>query len=152
MPQKEQKGYIILLKCKTNKWDKMIQILLLTHGRLGREFKAVAQSILGKDLPIQVIGFDEGFLVDQKSATLRNTIESLASYEKMIVLTDSFGGTPSNMVLPYLEPGRIEIITGINLGLLLFLLNSDLEGSLPELCKEAKQVGKESILVAGEFL
>ena len=76
----------------------------------------------------------------------------LKSEGGLIILTDLFGGTPNNLSLPYLKKGSIEVITGLNLPMLLHLVTHLEKLSFEKLCKSTKNMGIQGILVAGEFL
>lgn len=132
----------------------MVKLLLVTHGNLAGELFAVAQSILERDLSdiikpvnLPLHGSDSDFARDVKLA-----MEAFDPMDRVIGLTDVFGGTPSNLVLQHYQAGQVELITGVNLGLLLHLLSADLTGSLQQICEAAKQAGQDAIIVAGEFL
>jgi len=130
----------------------MTRLLLLTHGQLGQELVQVAQTILEKDLEVTLVSLEWEKPNEDKILFLRALFAALEEDEQVIALTDSFGGTPSNMILGYLSPGRVEIITGVNLSMLLYLGNADLSGDLQSICQSTKKAGQEAILIAGEFL
>jgi len=130
----------------------MVHLLLLTHGQLGHELVSVAEMILEKKLPITVIGLEWAQPNQEKSIFLRTLFDTLDAKDQVIALTDSFGGTPSNLILGYLKPGKVEIITGVNLAMLLFLGSADLSEKLSSTCVATKQAGQDAIIVAGEFL
>ncbi|MDT8447909.1 MAG: hypothetical protein RRB13_13540 [bacterium] len=131
-----------------------MKILLITHGNLGQEMLAIAQEMLEKDLSARVtaIGLPLQGSHTDFAKEVHLAIESVDPMDRVVVMTDVFGGTPSNLVLPYQQAGRLEMITGLNLGMLMHLLTLDLSGSLEDISREIKRAGQEAILVAGDFL
>ncbi|OGH04734.1 MAG: hypothetical protein A2600_02970 [Candidatus Lambdaproteobacteria bacterium RIFOXYD1_FULL_56_27] len=130
----------------------MTRILVITHGNLASELVKIAQSILEKTVAVTAVDLGSE---DKGTELVRRVKEAIGPVEaqgRIIALTDVFGGTPSNLFLPFHQPGKLEMITGVNLGMLLHLLTTDLEGDLSQVCTQAKLAGQEAILVAGEYL
>ncbi len=132
----------------------MIPILVLTHGELARELLNAARQIdpqLGDravDLPLP---WDVDS--DEAGRLLRQKIKALDGGDGVLVLTDMFGGTATNVALPMLEPGRVEVVTGVNLPMLVklgSLRQQDL--TIDELAARLTAAGQKSIRVASEFL
>ena len=132
----------------------MIPVLVLTHGNLASELLQAAQTIdpslegraAAMSLPWDVDS-------DEASHSLKKQLRELDQGEGTLVLTDMFGGTATNLALPYLEPEKVEIVTGVNLPMLVKL--SSLQGrslSLDELATGLTAAGQKSIRVASEFL
>ena len=132
----------------------MIPVLILTHGNLASELLQAAQTIdpnltghaAAMSLPWDVDS-------DEASRSLKRQLRELDQGEGTLVLTDMFGGTATNLALPYLEPGKVEIVTGVNLPMLVKL--GSLQGrslSLEELAAGLTAAGQKSIRVASEFL
>jgi PTS system mannose-specific IIA component len=132
----------------------MIPVLILTHGNLASELLQAAQTIdpsltghaAAMSLPWDVDS-------DEASRSLKKQLRELDQGEGTLILTDMFGGTATNLALPLLEREKIEIVTGVNLPMLVKL--GSLQGrsmSLDELATGLTAAGQKSIRVASEFL
>ncbi len=130
----------------------MTRILLITHGDLGKVFVEVAQGILKKSVAIDLLSFQEEQSQEEFSKALQKMIEHYPQEDQILILTDLFGGTPSNLAIPYLEKNRIEVITGLNLAMLLHLVAGCNTKSFIELCQGARKAGLDSVVRAGDFL
>jgi PTS system mannose-specific IIA component len=127
----------------------MIGIVVVTHGALAGELVNATRTIVG-DIPA-IAAVSIGWTDDMGSA--REAIErALAEVggEDVLILTDMFGGTPTNVSLPFLSP-RVEIVTGVNLPMLI-KLTSLREGELVEVARVIREQGKGAIYVASEIL
>ena len=127
----------------------MIGIVVVTHGSLAAELVNAARTIVG-DIP-RIAAVSIGWSDDMSSA--RDAVErALAEVggEEALILTDMFGGTPTNLSLPFLSP-RVEIVTGVNLPMLI-KLSSLREGDLLEVARVVRDQGKGAIYVASEIL
>ena len=132
----------------------MIPVLVLTHGNLASELLQAAQTI-DPNLEGQAAAMSLPWDVDSDEASnsLKKQLRELDRGEGTLVLTDMFGGTATNLALPYLEPEKVEIVTGVNLPMLVKL--GSLQGrslSLDELAAGLTAAGQKSIRVASEFL
>ena len=132
----------------------MIPVLILTHGNLASELLQAAQTI-DPNLTGHAAAISLPWDVDsdEASRSLKKQLRELDQGEGTLVLTDMFGGTATNLALPYLEPGKVEIVTGVNLPMLVKL--GSLQGrslSLEELAAGLTAAGQKSIRVASEFL
>ena len=129
----------------------MLKSLIITHGKLGEELIRVAEKILEKKSDIDCMGFDW----QEDGSVIINKLESYLNKNKqhqIIIFTDMFGGSPSNICLPYINP-NVEVITGINLpGMLKFLTYKDKNLKFKELVKTIKKGTIEGINVIGEYL
>jgi mannose PTS system EIIA component len=130
----------------------MANILVITHGNLATEFVGIAESITeqkGKAIPI-CFDFEED--LSKISLKLKTTMDSLDLDQPTIILTDLFGGTPSNVAIPLIQKGKIEVITGLNLPMLIYLVTQPDNMDFEEICKGAGQAARDAILIAGDFL
>jgi PTS system mannose-specific IIA component len=128
----------------------VIGILVVTHGRLAEELVNAARTIVGEEIPA-IAAVSIGWSDDMADA--RAAIEqALAAVGAggTLVLTDMFGGTPTNVSLPFLSD-RVEIVTGVNLPMLIKLAGLR-EGSLPEVAQAIRDQGRSTIHVASEVL
>ena len=127
----------------------MIGIVVVTHGALAGELVNATRTIVG-DIPA-IAAVSIGWTDDMNSA--RQAIERAMAEvggEEVLILTDMFGGTPTNVSLPFLSP-KVEIVTGVNLPMLI-KLTSLREGELVEVARVIREQGKGAIYVASEIL
>lgn len=130
-------------------------IVVVTHGQLAREIVAAAEMIIG-DLPNVTsvsIGWQEN--PEDAQSEIESAIERVETGRGTVVLTDMFGGTPTNLSLSLLEKGRVEVVTGVNLPMLVRLASLREDEQNQELQKVAAQAceqGKESIYLASDLL
>ena len=132
----------------------MIPVLVLTHGNLASELLQAAQTI-DPNLEGQAAAMSLPWDVDSDEASrnLKKHLRELDQGEGTLILTDMFGGTATNLALPFLEREKIEIVTGVNLPMLVKL--GSLQGrslTLDELAEGLTAAGQKSIRVASEFL
>ena len=122
---------------------------MVTHGALAGELVNAARTIVG-DIP-RIAAVSIGWTDDVSAAreAIARALEDVGG-EQALILTDMFGGTPTNVSLPFLSP-RVEIVTGVNLPMLI-KVTSLRDGSLPEVARLARQQGKDAIYVASEVL
>ncbi len=129
----------------------MIGIVLITHHELGHILLQTAEGILGELENCSAISVDGSSSMDQAMTEIQERIRGMDQGEGVLVLTDMFGGTPSNLSLSLLESTRLEVVTGANLPMLLKILNRR-DADLEELAGEAKSSGRQGIVVAGEVM
>ena len=129
----------------------MIGIVVVTHGRLAEELVNAARAIVG-DIP-RIGAASIGWADDPsvaKEAIERALDEAGGGQAGTLILTDMFGGTPTNVSLPFLSP-KVEIVTGVNLPMII-KLTSLREGDLLEVARAVRNQGKDAIYVASELL
>ena len=127
----------------------MIGIVVVTHGALAGELVNAARTIVG-DIP-HIAAVSIGWTDDVSAAreAIARALEEVGG-EPALILTDMFGGTPTNVSLPFLSP-KVEIVTGVNLPMLI-KLTSLREGELVEVARVIREQGKGAIYVASEIL
>jgi len=133
----------------------MIGVVVATHGQLARELVAAAEMITGEELPNCTsvsIGWHDA--PDEARAAILAAVRRVTGPEGAVILTDMFGGTPSNLALSLLEEGSVEVVTGVNLPMVIRLVSfgDDSETSLAEAARAAVSQGKENIYLASELL
>ncbi|HEV3214908.1 MAG TPA: PTS sugar transporter subunit IIA [Vicinamibacterales bacterium] len=130
----------------------MIGVIVVTHGRLAIELVKAAEMIVG-DLP-QFIAVSLGWHDDVAVAReeIARAIERVQSPAGVLILTDMFGGTPSNLGLTFLETNRVEIITGVNLPMLIKLAGMQGSPDLLAVAREMRENGRNAIWVASDLL
>lgn len=130
----------------------MIGLLIICHCNLGRELLSAAELILGRvensdHVAISQITESEGLLKD-----IAEKIDALDNGNGVLVLTDMFGGTPSNLSLSFLSDERVEVLTGVNLPMVISAVQSRGSLSLKELGERAENEGRRSITLAGSMI
>jgi PTS system mannose-specific IIA component len=130
----------------------MIGIVIVTHLKLGEELLAAAELIVGKLKQFQAVSIDPKEDVEEIKEKISAAIRAVDRGKGILILTDMFGGTPSNISLSFLEEWKIEVITGVNLPMLLKLSTYEGERDLPELAKFIKTYGQKNINLASEIL
>jgi mannose PTS system EIIA component len=129
----------------------MIGLLVVAHSGLASELLKAAEMVVGPVSHAAAVGIEPS---DSGEAVRKNIEAALreVSGDGAIIMTDMFGGTPSNVSLSFLQEGRVEVLTGVNLPMLLEF--SSKRGRLPvsELAKALRDSGKESISIPGDYL
>ena len=130
----------------------MANILVVTHGSLAEDFVSIAEHITRSENKAIPICFELDMDPSEYPAKIASAMEKLDKSQPIIVLTDLFGGSPSNFAIPYIQKDKVEVITGLNMPMLIYLLTQPEGKGIEELAKGAKQAGQDAILIAGEFL
>ena len=130
----------------------MIGVVVVTHGQLATELVNAAEMIVG-DLP-QFTAVSIGWHDDVNDARedIAQAIERVRGTQGVLVLTDMFGGTPSNLGMTFLEIDRVEVITGVNLPMLIKLASLRESSNLLAVAKEMREHGRNAIWVASDLL
>lgn len=137
---------------KTNtKPDHPLGILIVTHGDFGAELLNAAELVLGKQEKCQHISVDVSRDVDNTVSAIRKAIKETDSGSGVLILTDLFGGSPTTLSLSLLKTEDIEVVTGVNLPMLIKALQSRTE-EISKLASDVSAAGKQGIVVAGEML
>ena len=131
----------------------MIGILIVTHGRLAEELKAAALTIQPGIEQIVAVALDWSQVGDDASRRIADGLDEADSGDGAVILTDMFGGTPTNLTLPFLKRDRVEIVTGVNLPMVLKCVSLQRSGRpVTEVAHVAKDRGQRSIYVASDLL
>jgi len=131
----------------------MIGIVIVTHGRLGDALIDVADSILGqRPEGIVSISINIKENVDNLRAKIVEGIKKVNRNDGVLILTDMFGGTPSNLSYSFLEEGYLEVISGVNLPVLIKAVNTRKKMGISELALNIETFGKKSISLASGIL
>jgi PTS system mannose-specific IIA component len=131
----------------------MIGFVVVTHGRLGAELINTAEFILGRIENCTAVSINGQDSPEQIRDRIQEAIKKSNEHGNgVLVLTDMFGGTPSNLSLAFLEPGQVEVLTGVNLPMIIKIAQSRDKQSLAELAQSVGAYGRKSISVAGEIL
>ena len=130
----------------------MIGVLITTHGNLGNELIRAAELIKGPLTGVLHISIDQTKGVEDLKKEIGNAIKKLDKGKGVLILTDLFGGTPSNISLSFMKEGKVEVVTGVNLPMMLKLSEEKKEMSLNEYACMIKEYGKKNISLASEIL
>jgi PTS system mannose-specific IIA component len=129
----------------------MVGVLVITHGDLGQELIKAAELIKGKYDGVLPVSVDSNKGVEDIKKEITTAIKKVDKGEGVLILTDLFGGTPSNIALSFLKEGKVEVVTGVNLPMLL-KLDIRKEKNLTELSYFIKDYGRKNISLASEIL
>jgi PTS system mannose-specific IIA component len=129
-----------------------IGVVVVTHGQLATELLNAAEMIVG-DLP-QFVAVSIGWHDDVEVAreAIARALDRVRSEEGVLILTDMFGGTPANLGVTFLAPDKVEVITGVNLPMLIKLARVQKTGALLEVAREMREHGRNAIWVASDLL
>ena len=130
----------------------MIGVLITTHGNLGSELIKAAELIRGSLRGIVHVSVDQTKGVEDLKKEISTAIKKLDQGQGVLILTDLFGGTPSNISLSFLKEGKVEVITGVNLPMLLKLPDIREGMQLKEFARSIKDYGIKNISLASEIL
>lgn len=129
----------------------MVGVLIVTHGNLGSELVKAAEMIKGKLNGVLSVSIDSEKGVEDIKKEITGAIKKVDTGEGVLILTDLFGGTPSNISLSFMKEGKVEVVTGVNLPMLL-KLEIRKEKTLEEIAYFIKDYGRKNISLASEIL
>lgn len=130
----------------------MIGLILVTHGELAQEFVRAMEHVVGAQEAIVPICIGPSDDMERRRQEIREAIDSVDSGGGVIILTDLFGGTPSNLAISLLRAGEVEVIAGINLPMLIRLAGARKTMPVREAIAAARDAGRNYITIASEFL
>lgn len=130
----------------------MIGLVLVTHGRLAEEFVRAMIHVVGPQERVATIAIGPDDDMEERRADIATAINDVDSGRGVIVLTDLFGGTPSNLAISLMERGRIEVIAGMNLPMLIRLGSARKSMTVVAAVAAAREAGRKYISVASEVL
>jgi PTS system mannose-specific IIA component len=132
--------------------DSLVGALVVTHGQLGQELVSAAQAIVGEISHMTAVSIGWNDDVNESKKKIEQGVSKVDQGKGVIILTDMFGGTPSNLSLPLLKRNELEIVTGVNLPMVIKLANQSGADSLSELVSKVKKQGQSHISIASELL
>lgn len=130
----------------------MIGLLIVTHCDLGKELLNAAEFILGGLEAADTVSITQVPDSDQVRKMIEEKISALDRGRGVLILTDMFGGTPSNLSLSFLKEDRVEVLTGVNLPMLITIVQHRADLRLSELAEKGQEAGKTGISLAGKLL
>ena len=129
-----------------------IGVVVVTHYQLGEQFLHALRMIVPEAPAFGCVSIDPKQSVDEMRRAVSDAVKAADRGHGVLVLTDMFGGTPSNMSLSFIEEGRVEVVTGVNLPMLIKLATLSEDKTLVELAPFIKSYGQRNISVASELL
>ena len=130
----------------------MIGMILVTHGQLAEEFVHAMEHVVGKQSDVATVCIGPHDDMEAKRKEIAKAIKQVDSGGGAVILTDLFGGTPSNLAISLLKAGKTEVIAGINLPMLIRLAGARKSMELPAAVAAARDAGRNYITIASEFL
>jgi mannose PTS system EIIA component len=130
----------------------MIGLVLVTHGQLATGFRAALEHVVGPQSRFETITIGPEDDMEQRRADILGAVARVQDGSGVVLLTDMFGGTPSNLAISVMDGGRIEVICGINLPMLIKLATLRESTDLDHAVIEARDAGRKYITVASKVL
>ena len=130
----------------------MIGLILVTHGKLAEEFVAAMQHVVGRQEAVRTVCIGPNDDMEARRAEIATSLREVDAGAGVIILTDLFGGTPSNLAISLMQKGKVEVIAGINLPMLIRLAKARGCMSLDKAVVAARDAGRNYITIASEFL
>ncbi|CTQ71696.1 MULTISPECIES: PTS sugar transporter subunit IIA [Stappiaceae] len=130
----------------------MIGLVLVTHGRLAEEFKAALEHVVGPQEQVETISIGPDDDMEQRRQDILAAVDAANTGKGVVLLTDMFGGTPSNLAISVMDSKSVEVVAGVNLPMLIKLASVRADRELPQAVDEARQAGQKYISVASQVL
>ena len=130
----------------------MIGLVLVTHGQLAAEFVRAMEHVVGPQEGVAPICIGPDDDMEARRSDIADAVAAVDRGRGVIILTDLFGGTPSNLAISLMEPGRVEVIAGVNLPMLIRLESARKMGKVQAAVAAARDAGRKYISVASEVL
>ena len=135
-----------------DKGKTMIGMVLVTHGRLAEEFIAALEHVVGEQAQVQAVCIGPDDDMEQRRLDILNSVAEVDDGSGVVVLTDMFGGTPSNLAISIMDRAKVEVIAGVNLPMLIKLASVRRSENLAEAVLAAREAGRKYINVASTLL
>jgi len=130
----------------------MIGMILVTHGRLAAEFIAALEHVVGPQRHIAAVCIGPEDDMEKRRQDILRTVAEVDDGDGVVLLTDMFGGTPSNLAISIMDKAKIEVIAGVNLPMLIKLASLRQTETLPNAVRGAQEAGRKYINVASQLL
>jgi PTS system mannose-specific IIA component len=130
----------------------MIGMVLVTHGRLAAEFIAALEHVVGPQTHVAAVCIGPEDDMEQRRQDILDCVRAVDSGNGVVLLTDMFGGTPSNLAISVMDRAKIEVIAGINLPMLIKLASLRQSETLVDAVRGAQEAGRKYINVASQLL
>ena len=130
----------------------MIGLVLVTHGRLALEFRSALEHVVGPQKQIESVTIGPDDDVEQARRDIIEAVKSVDTGDGVVILTDMFGGTPSNLAISCMNRPKLEVLAGINLPMLVKLAKVRDEAPLAEAVTAAQEAGRKYCTIASRVL
>ena len=130
----------------------MIGMVLVTHGRLAEELIAALEHVVGAQVNIAAVCIGPDDDMEQRRANILECVAKTEEGNGVILLTDMFGGTPSNLAISIMDKANVEVIAGVNLPMLIKLVSVRQTQSVDEAAQSAQEAGRKYINIASRLL
>jgi PTS system mannose-specific IIA component len=130
----------------------MIGLVLVTHGKLAEEFRLALEHVVGPQKSIETVCIGPEDDMDMRRTDIMNAVSRVDDGNGVIILTDMFGGTPSNLSISVMASGKTEVIAGVNLPMLIKLAGIRGENNMDKALADASEAGRKYINVASRVL
>ena len=130
----------------------MIGALVVSHGHLAHELLAAAEMIVGEISHIQAVSIGWHDDVNDARSEIERRIADVETGSGVLILTDMFGGTPSNIAFSFHDPGKVDVVTGANLPMIIKIASQKEGDTLESLARIVCEQGRSSIAMASDFL
>lgn len=130
----------------------MIGLVVVTHGRLAEEFLSAAEHVVGPQEQVKAVSIGPDDDMEKRRQDILEAAQGVDTGEGVIILTDMFGGTPSNLAISVMEKANAEVVAGVNLPMLIKLASARGEEELADAVKAAHEAGRKYINVASWVL
>ena len=130
----------------------MIGMVLVTHGRLAAEFISALEHVVGPQRNIAAVCIGPEDDMEKRRQDILRSVEEVGNGDGVVLLTDMFGGTPSNLAISIMDKAKVEVIAGVNLPMLIKLASLRQTESLVDAVRGAQEAGRKYINVASQLL
>lgn len=130
----------------------MIGLVLVTHGKLAEEFRHALEHVVGLQKLVETVSIGPEDDMDQRRQDILDSVTRADEGHGVIILTDMFGGTPSNLAISVMSAGRVEVIAGVNLPMLIKLAGIRGENNMQKALTDSSEAGRKYINVASSVL
>lgn len=130
----------------------MIGLVIVTHGELAIELKRATEHVVGPQEAVMTICIGPDDDMERRRDDIRKAVDAVDTGRGVILLTDMFGGTPSNLAISMLRDDKVEVLAGVNLPMLIKLAEARRDATLAEASQKAKDAGQRYIAIASRIL
>ena len=130
----------------------MIGLVLVTHGNLALEFISAMQHVVGKQENVEAVCIGPEDDMEMRRAEILDKVSKVDSGSGVVVLTDMFGGTPSNLAISIMDRANVEILAGMNLPMMIKIASLRKDKTMKETVEGAQEAGKKYINIASQLL
>lgn len=130
----------------------MIGLVIVTHGKLAIELRNATEHVVGPQAFLETVCIGPDDDMERRRDDIRTALKQVSQDQGAILLTDMFGGTPSNLAISMLSRDQVEVVAGVNLPMLIKLAEARRTSSLVEAARTAKDAGQRYIAIASEVL